>query len=152
VASRWRPRVLISAVLATFACEVEEPSTLEIVVRAEPPMQVSTSFPAEILVGFDSSGSGYLVFRIGFLCAPDAPFFTTATFSAPGAGATAVDAWLVPVQRGSPFACGPLATPQPVPSPGGPGAAPRTSGRVEVLGGCGTGDVRSATLVIGRSS
>ena len=119
MASRWRTRVLLSAVLAMFACEVDDgASSLEVTVRAEPPMQVSTSFPAQLLVGFDSSGSGYLVFRVGFLCAPDAPFFTTATFSAPGAGATAVDAWLVPVQGGSPFACGPLATPQPVPWPG----------------------------------
>ncbi len=155
MASRWRrSRVLLTAVVAMFACEVDETSTLEVEVRVEPPMQVSTSFPAQILVGFDSSGSGYVVFRVGFLCAPDAPFFTTATFTAPGPrdGATAVDAWLVPVAGGSPFACGPLATPQPVPWPGGPGGAPRTSARIEVLGGCGAGEVRSATLVIGRSS
>ncbi len=156
MASRWRPRLLLSAVVALFACEVDETgdsATLEVVVRAEPPIQGSTTFPAEILVGFDSSGSGFLVFRVGFLCSPDAPFFTTATFSAPGPrdGGASVDAWVVPFDGGAPFACGPLATPQRVPSPRA-GGVPRTSARVEVLGGCGPGEVRSATLVIGASS
>jgi hypothetical protein len=146
--------VLLSAVAAVFACEVEEASTIEVVVRADPPMRSSSSFPAEVLVGFDSRGSGYLVFSVGFLCAPDAPFFTTATFTLPGAagGTAAVDAWLVPVDGGFPLACGPLPAPQPVPFRGGPAGAPRTSARVEVLGGCGSGDVRSATLVFGASS
>jgi hypothetical protein len=150
---RRRPRALLSAVLALFACEVEETSTLEIAVRLDPPMEAQTSLPAEVLVGFDSSGSGFVVFRVGFLCTPDAPFFTTATFSGPGRGGpSAVDAWIVPIDRGSPFTCGPLATPQPVASPGGRSGVPRTSARVQVLGGCGVGDVRSATVVIGRSS
>jgi hypothetical protein len=146
--------VLLSAVLAVFACEVEETSTLEVVVRADPPMRASTAFPAQVLVGFDSRGSGYLVFRLGFLCAPEAPFSTAVTFSLPGAGGgtTAVDAWLVPLEGGFPFACGPLATPQPVPFRGGPDGALRTRAGVEVLGGCGSGDVRSATLVLGSSS
>ncbi len=149
MASRWRRRVLLSAVAAVFACEVEETSTIEVVVRADPPMRSSSSFPAEVLVGFDSRGSGYLVFRVGFLCAPDAPFFTTVTFTMPGAagGTTAVDAWLVPIDGGSPLACGPLQAPQPVPFRGAPAGFPRTSARVEVLGGCGSGDVGSATLV-----
>ncbi len=151
MAGRWRRRALLSAVAAVFACEIEETSTLEVAVRADPPMRPSSSFPAQVLVGFDSRGSGYLVFRVGFLCAPDAPFFTTVTFTLPGdGGATAVDAWLLPVD-GSPFACGPLATPQPVPFRGGPAGAPRTSARVEVLGGCGSGDARAATLVFGAS-
>ncbi len=155
MASRWRTRVLLSAVLATFACEVDDgygSSTLEIAVRLEPPLQAATSFPAQILVGFDSSGSGYVVFRIGFLCAPDTPFPMTATFPGSGDGPAAVDAWIVPFDGGAPFACGPLATPQPVPFRGPPGGAPRTSAQVEVLGGCGHGDVRSATLVIAGSS
>lgn len=149
MASRWRRRVLLSAVAAVFACEVEETSTIEVVVRADAPMRSSSSFPAEVLVGFDSRGSGYLVFRVGFLCAPDAPFFTTVTFTMPGAagGTTAVEAWLVPIDGGSPLACGPLQAPQPVPFRGAPAGFPRTSARVEVLGGCGSGDVGSATLV-----
>ncbi len=153
MASRWRPRVLLSAFLAVFACEVEEPSTLEVVVRAYPAMRPSTSFPAQILVGFDSRGSGYLVFRVGFLCVPDATFTTTVTFPAPDAagGTSVVDAWLVPVEGDLPFACGPLPTPQPVPFRGGPARVPRTSARVEVVGGCGSGDVGSATLVFGAA-
>lgn len=148
MASRWRRRVLLSAVAAVFACEVEETSTIEVVVRSDPPMRSSSAFPAEVLVGFDSRGA-YLVFRVGFLCAPDASFWTTATFTVPGAGggAVAVDAWLVPVGGGSPRPCGPLQAPQPVPFRGAPAGAPRTSARVEVLGGCGSGDVGSATLV-----
>jgi hypothetical protein len=155
VASRWRTRVLLSAVLATFACEVDDgygSSTLEIAVRLEPSLQAATSFPAQLLVGFDSSGSGYVVFRIGFLCAPDARFPMTATFPGSGDGPTAVDAWIVPFDGRAPFACGPLAAPQPVPFRGRPGGAPSTSAQVEVLGGCGNGDVRSATLVIAGSS
>jgi hypothetical protein len=151
VASRWRRRALLSAVVAMFACEVEETSILEVVVRVDPPMRASTSFPAQVLVGFDSRGSGYLVFEVGFLCAPGAPFSTTVTFPAPGGsgGATAVDAWLVPVEGGFPLACGPFPAPRPVPFRGGPAGAPRTSARVEVLGGCGSGEVFSATLVFG---
>lgn len=151
---RWRrSRVLLWAVLAMFACDVDEASMLEIVVRAEPPMQVATPFPAQVLVGFDSSGSGYVVFRVGFLCAPSAPFVMTARFPQPtGGGATAVDAWLVPFDSGSPFTCGPLAAPQPVSWPADrPAGVQRTSAQVEVLASCGAGDVRSATLVIGRS-
>lgn len=144
----WRPRVLFAAVLAAFACEVEETSTLEIAVRVEPPARAS-SFPAQVLVGFDSSGSEFVVFRLGFLCAPDAPFFTTVTFTAPERGPDSVDAFLAPVVPGSAFTCGPLATPQRVPFPAGAGGSSRTTAAFVVVGGCGTGDARAATVVIG---
>jgi hypothetical protein len=149
-----RSRALLCALLATFACEVEEASTLEVVVRVESPSQGAASFPAQVLVGFDSGGSGYLVFRVGFLCGPSAsPFVTTARFSDPvaGDGPVVVDAWLVPFD-GAAFACGPLASPQAVPSrPGTAAGVRRTSANVVILGGCGSGDARSANLVFGSS-
>lgn len=144
------------AVLAMLACDVDEPSTLEIVVRVEPTVQVANALPAELLVGFDSAGSGYVVFRVGFLCGPpSAPFVTTALFSGPTGtnAATAVDAWVVPVPSGARLTCGPVTTPQPVPAPPARSSGVRsTSAQVVVLGGCGRGDLRSATLVIGGSS
>jgi hypothetical protein len=144
--------ILLWAVLAPLACDVEETATLEVVVRVGPPVDAS-AFPAQVLIGFDSSGSGYVVFRVGFLCGPpSAPFFTTARFSGPmGGNATSVvDAWLVPLDPGAPVACGPLAAPQPVPRPAPRSAGvQQTSAEVEVLGGCGSGEARSATIVIG---
>jgi hypothetical protein len=149
---RRRSRILLWAVLAPLACDVDESASLEVVVRVDARDDASAS-PAQVFIGFDSSGSGYVVFRVGFLCGPaSAPFVTTARFSEPmgGNGPSAVDAWLVPLDPGAPFTCGPAAAPQPVPQP-----APRaegfrrTSAQVEVLGGCGAGEVRSATLVVG---
>jgi hypothetical protein len=144
----WRPRVLLAAVLAAFACEVEEASMLEVAVRIEPPVRAS-SFPAQVLIAFDSSGSGFAAFRVGFLCAPDAPFFTTVTFTAPERAPDSVDAFVLPVVPGSAFTCGPLATPQRVPFSSATGGASRTSASFVVVGGCGTGDARVATVVIG---
>jgi hypothetical protein len=153
VASRWRrSRILLWAVVAPLACDVYEISTLEVAVRVEAPIQ-ATAPPAQVLVGFDSRGSGYVVFRVGFLCGPpSAPFVTTARFSGPmgGDGPSAVDAWFVPVDPGVPFSCGPVAAPQSVPQlPARSAGLQRTSAQVEVLGGCGSGEVRSATVVIG---
>ena len=142
-----RRSVLLAAVVAAFACEVEETSTLEVAVRVEAPA-AAPSFPAQVLLGFDSSGSGFVVFRVGFLCAPDAPFFTTVILE-PGHAPRAVEAFLVPVERDSALACGPLATPQPVTLAPGAGTFARTSARLEVVGGCGAGAVRTATLVLG---
>jgi hypothetical protein len=150
-----RSRPLLWAVLAMLACDVDDTSTLEIVVRVEPTLQVATALPAELLVGFDSSGSGYVVFRVGFLCGPPAPFVTRAVFSGRTGvdTAKAVDAWVVPVASGARFTCGPVAAPQPVPAPPARSAGARsTSAQVEVLGGCGAGELRSATLVIGGSA
>ncbi len=143
---RWRPLVLLSTALAVFACELEEAWTLAVEVRADP--RAARSSAAEVLVGFDSRGQGYLVFRVGFAC-PGAPFSTTATFpvSGPPGETRTVDAWIVPVDGGSPFSCGPLATPQRVPSRGPAGA--QASARVQILGGCGSGEVGSAVLVFG---
>src|SRR5512133_1908508 len=130
-----------------FACDVGEGSTLEVAVRVEPAVQVAIASPAQVLVGFGSSGSGYVVFRVGFLCRPPAaPFVTTAHFSDSSGGAT-VDAWLVPLGAGTPVACGPLPLPEPVaPVPprfaGGHGA----TAQLVVLGGCGAGEAHSATL------
>lgn len=150
--SRRRSRILLWAVLLPLACDVDELATLEVVVRVEAPVQ-ATALPAQVLVGFDSSGSGYVVFRVGFLCGSQgAPFVTTARFSEPagGDGPSAVDAWLDPLDAGATFTCGPLAAPQPVPRPATRSAGlERTSAQVEILGGCGSGEVRSATAVIG---
>lgn len=144
-------RILLWAVLAPLACDVEEGATLEVAVRVGPPVD-ARAFPAQVLIGFDSSGSGYVVFRVGFLCGPpSAPFATTARFSGPmgGDGTSVVDAWLVPLDPGAPFTCGPLPTPQPIPRPAPRSAGvQQTSAEVEVLGGCGSGEVRSATVVI----
>jgi hypothetical protein len=148
VAMSSRRTVLLAGVVAAFACEVEETSSLEVAVRVEPPAE-APSFPAQVLLGFSSSGSGFVVFRVGFLCAPDASFFTTVILAEPGDAPGAVDAFLVPVERGSAFTCGPLATPQPVMLAEGSGTFSRTSARLEVVGGCGAGDVRAATLVVG---
>jgi hypothetical protein len=152
---RRRFRILLWAVVAPLACDVDEVSTLEVVVRVEAPVQ-ATAFPAQVLVGFDSGGSGYVVFRVGFLCGPpSAPFVTTARFSEPMRGdrTSTVDAWFAPVDPGAPFTCGPVSAPQPVqPVPAVParsGGSRRTSAQVEILGGCGSGEVRSATVVIG---
>jgi hypothetical protein len=147
-----RARALLWALLATFACDVGEESTLEIAVRVEPTIQVAPTSAAQLLVGFDSSGDGYVVFFFGTVCGPPtAPFVTTARFAqrAGGVEATAVDAWLVPVAPGVPVTCGPTPTPQPVSPPaarfaGGAGA----TAQVVVLAGCGAGEVRSATVVI----
>jgi hypothetical protein len=148
---RSRSRALLWGVLAMFACDGGyEAGTVVLVVRVEPTVQVATAFPAQVLVGFDSSGSGFVVFRIGFLCAPpSAPFVVTAQFSEPtGNAPSAVDAWVIPVDSGTPPTCGPLPVPQPVTPPPPGSAGVRTSGQVVVLGGCGSGEVRSATLVV----
>lgn len=153
MASRGRrSRILLLAVLAPLACDVDERATLEVVVRVEAPAQ-SAAFPAQLLVGFDSSGSGYVVFRVGFVCGPtSAPFVTTSRFSEPmgGDGPSAVDAWLVPLDPGARSTCGPLPAPErvPLPPPRTVGLQ-RTSAQVELLGGCGSGEVRSALVVIG---
>ena len=149
MARRGRRRALLWAFLAAFACGAREESTLEVVVRVDSAVQAATTSPSQVLVGFESSGSGYVVFRVGFLCGPPAaPFVTTAQFSDPGGGAT-VDAWLVSIGAGPPVTCGPLPLPEPVaPVPprfaGGHGA----TAQLIVLGGCGGGEARSATLVI----
>ena len=146
---RRRSRILLWAILAPLACDVDETATLEVVVRVGAPID-KTASPAQVLIGFDSRGSGYVVFRVGFLCGPpSSPFVTTARFSEPmggGNGPSAVDAWLVPLDPGAPFTCGPFAAPQPAPRPAG---FQRTSAQVEILGGCGNGEARSATVVIG---
>lgn len=140
-----RSRALLYAVLAAFACGLEEETTLEIVVRVEQ-RGFETGFPAQVLVGFDD-GSGYVVFRVGVLCGPD-PFVATSRFSAGASGgASTVDAWLAPLHAGAAFPCGPLPSPQPAPAP--PARFARTSAQVDVLAGCGAGDVRTATLVLG---
>lgn len=101
--TRWRSsRALPWALAAMLACGYEgDGDSLVIDVRVEPSVQAATAFPAEVLVGFDSSGSGLVVFRVGFVCAPpSAPLVITARF--PEASAEpprAVQAWLVPVQR-----------------------------------------------------
>ena len=150
---RRRSGILLWAVLAPLACDVDETSTLEVVVRADAPRDPN-AFPAQVFIGFDSSGSGYFVFSVGFLCGPpSAPFVTTARFSEPmmaGNGTAVVDAWLVPLDPGAPFTCGPLETPQPIPRPAPRSAGvQQTSAQVEVLGGCGSGEARSSTIVIG---
>jgi hypothetical protein len=140
--------VLLGAVLAVFAVGAEETSTIEIAVSVEPPVEAA-GLPAQVLVGFDSAGGGFLVFRVGFVCTPDARFSSTVTFQASAAPAT-VDAFLVPVERGAAFGCGPLATPQAV-SPSAPLGPAQASAGLHVAVGCGAGDVRTATLVIGGS-
>lgn len=143
-------RALLWVVLASFACGGDETGKLLVVVRVEPTVQVATAFPAEILVGFDSSGSGFVVFRVGFLCAPpSAPAVFTATFSRlDGDASSAVDGWVIPVAPGAAPTCGPLPEPRPVAPPpaGAPGV--RTSAQTGLLVGCGAGDTRSATLVV----
>ena len=134
-----------------FACGGEETSTLAVTVRVEPTTRVSTAFPAQVLVGFDSSGSGFVVFRVAFVCDPlAAPFVTTAQFSTPtGNDPAIVDAWIVPLGSAAPPACGPLPAPEPVPLPGPSSAGVQgTSAHVVILAGCGAGELRSATLVI----
>jgi hypothetical protein len=153
VSNRRHSRILLWAVLAPLACDVDESATLEVVVRVDARHDARAS-PAQVLIGFDSSGSGYVVFRVGFLCGPPStPFVTSSRFSEPmvgGNGPSAVDVWLVPLEPGAPFTCGPLAAPQPAPQPAPrPAGVQRTSARVEVVGGCGQGEVRSATVVIG---
>ena len=119
--------------------------------RVETRSQVATASPAEVLVGFDD-GSGYVVFRVGVLCGPAAnPFVTTSRFPAQFSGdAATVDAWLVPLHGEAPFTCGPLPSPQPAsPPPARFEGVQGTSAQVGVLAGCGVGEVRAATLVIG---
>jgi hypothetical protein len=146
--SARRSHVLLGAVLAVFAVGAEETSTIEIAVSVEPPVEAA-GLPAQVLVGFASAGGGFLVFRVGFVCTPDARFSSTVTFQT-SAAPTAVDAFLVPVERGAAFACGP-ATPQAV-SPSAPLGPAQASAGLHVAVGCGAGDVRTATLVIGGSS
>jgi hypothetical protein len=148
---KHRSRALFCVVLATFACDVHEGSTLEIVVRVEPRSQLATASPAQVLVGFDD-GSGYVVFQVGVVCGPTTdPFVTTSRFSTHLTGdAATVDAWLVPLHAGAAFTCGPMLAPRPVPPPPARFAGVQgTSAQVAVLAGCGIGEVRSATLVIG---
>lgn len=150
--------MLLWALAATVACagyDGGEDGTLVLVVRVEPTVQRATTFPAQVLVGFDSSGSGFAVFRVGFVCAPPGtPLVLTAQFPVAAAGGpSAANAWLVPVGSGVVGAeCGALPAPQLVASspPGSAGA--RASGEVAVLAGCGSGEVRSGTLVLSGSS
>lgn len=148
---RVRSRALLWVVLASFACCGDDTGKLLVVVRVEPTVQVTTAFPAEILVGFDSSGSGFVVFQIGFLCAPpSAPAVFTATFSRlEGNASSAVDGWVIPVAPGAALTCGPLPEPRPVAPP--PAAAPGawTRAQTGLLIGCAAGDTRSVTLVVG---
>ena len=144
-------RALLWAVVAAFACDAGEDSTLEVVVRVDPVVQSATTSPSQVLVGFDSSGSGYVVFRVGYLCGPPAaPFVTTARFTEGStvSGAT-VDAWLVPLGSARPVSCGPLPLPElvaPVPPPFPPGH--RATAAIIVVVGCGAGEARSAALFI----
>lgn len=150
---RRSSRALLWSLAAMFACDGydgEEESTLVLVVRLEPTVQAATAFPAEVLVGFDSSGSGFVVFRVGFVCAPPSvPLELTARFSERTSDArTAVHAWVVPVHSGAPATCGALPVPVAVASPPAGTAGVRTSADAVVLAGCGSGEWRSATLVL----
>jgi hypothetical protein len=145
-------RALLWALVAVLACDgYDEDATLVVAIRVEPAVQVTTEFPAQVLVGFDSSGSGFVVFRVGFLCGPpSAPVVITTRFPESAAGGpSAIDAWVVPVDRGMVPTCGALPAPPPVASSPPRAVGARTRGNVVVLAGCGSGDVRSATLVIG---
>jgi hypothetical protein len=146
-----RARALLSAVLAALVCDAGEDSTLEVVVRVDPRVQASTTTPAQVLVGFDSSG-GFVVFRVGFLCAPPAaPFVATARFSEGGSGST-VDAWLVPVGAGVAVPCGPSPAPVPVATvPPALAAGQGATAGIVVVGGCGAGETRSSTVFIAVS-
>ncbi len=144
-------RALLWAVVAAFACDAGEESTLDVAVRVDSAVQSAATSPSQVLVGFDSSGSGYVVFRVGFLCGPPSPpFATTARFSGVSSGSGAkVDGWLAPIGSGAPVSCGPLPLPEPVapaPPPFAPGSG-ATAGII-LVGGCGAGDARSATVVI----
>jgi hypothetical protein len=143
-------RALLWVLLATFACDGNDAATLQLVVRVEPTVQVATGFPAEVLVRFDSSGSGFVVFRVAFLCAPPAaPFIVPARFSQlDGSASSAAHAWVIPVDSRTPSTCGPLPEPEAAPPPAASAAGVRTSGQLGVLAGCGSGEVRSATLVV----
>jgi hypothetical protein len=149
---RRRSRELVWAVVAMLACGGEETSTLAISVRVEPTVEVATAFPAEILVGFDSSGSGFVVFRLGFLCAPPSvPFVVTTRLAEPVTGGpSVVDAWLVPVGSATPRTCGALPAPELVAPPAPRPSGVRTSGQATILLGCTAGEVRSANLTLGR--
>lgn len=143
-------RALLGAVLAMLACGgYDGDSTFVVVVRVEPTVEEATAFPAQVLVGFDSTGSGFVVFRLGFLCAPPAePFVVTASFAETGAERPSeIEAWVVPLDSGAPPACGALQVPEPVGS-----SLPRTGasarGEVAVFAGCGSGDAESLTLVV----
>jgi hypothetical protein len=147
-------RALLWALAAVFACEgyeEDEDGTLEVVVRVEPAARRTASFPAEVLVGFDSSGAGFVLFRVGFLCAPPGESLAlTARFAeTAGGGPSTVDAWLVPVDSGTPAPCGALAAPERIASAPPRTAGVRTSAEIAVLAGCGSGEVRSGTLVFG---
>jgi hypothetical protein len=144
-------RALLWAVVAAFACDAGEDSTLEVVVRVDPVVQSATTSPSQVLVGFDSGSGGFVAFRVGFLCGPPAPpFVTTARFAdASTASGATVHAWLAPLGAGMPVSCGPVPFPAPVasvPPPFAPGSG-ATAGII-VVGGCGAGAARSATLVI----
>jgi hypothetical protein len=145
--------VLPWALAATFACQpydASEDATLVVVVRVEPAVQTATAFPAQVLVGFDSSGEGFVLFRVGFVCDPPSePFVLTARFQGAAGGVSSVDAWLVPVGSGPPGACGALTVPEHVAASPPRGAGARTSADVAVLASCGEGEVRSGTLVFG---
>jgi hypothetical protein len=149
-----RSHGLLGIVLAAFACEVEDDgqSTLDVFVSVAPSVQADTASPAQVLVSFDSGGSGVLVFRVGFLCRPPAvPFATTARFSGVSNDEAVVHASVVPMDGGTPFACGPSPAPERVPSPAGGFAGARVaSARADVAVGCGAGGARSATIVIAR--
>ncbi|WP_242394434.1 hypothetical protein [Anaeromyxobacter oryzisoli] len=146
-----RSRVLLGFVLASLACGGDDDGKLLVVVRVEPTVQVATTFPAQVLVGFDSSGSGFVVFQVGFLCAPSsAPLVFTSTFSGLDGDASSrtVDGWVIPVRSGAAPTCGPLPEPRPVPPPPADAPGVRTSGQAGLLIGCSAGETRSATLVI----
>jgi hypothetical protein len=99
-----------------------------------------------VLVGFDSSGSGFVVFRVGFLCAPPSePTVVTARFAD---RPSKVDAWVVPV-AGTPGTCGALATPEQVSSAPPGAAAVTTNADVAFFAGCGVGGTHAVTLVLG---
>jgi hypothetical protein len=140
---------LLWGVLVTFACGYE--GSTVVLVRVEPTVEPATSFPAQVLVAFSSSGSGSVVFRVGFLCAPPSvPFVVTAQFSDPTVdAASVVDAWLVPVDSGTPGFCGALPVPQPVPSPPPRPLGARASGNLDLIVSCGPGGARTAVLVLG---
>jgi hypothetical protein len=142
-------RALLFALLAAFACDGyggADEGSLVVSVRVEPSVQATTSFPAQVLVGFDSSGSGFVVFRVGFVCAPPSePFVVTARFAE---RPSAVDAWVVPV-GGTPGTCGALGTPEQVAAAPPAAAGVTTNADVTFFAGCGTGGTRTAALVLG---
>jgi hypothetical protein len=146
-----RPRLLLGALFAAVAAAGETP-TLEVAVTVQPPVAV-TSFPAQILLRFDSADGGFVVFRVGFLCTPDASFSTTVTLQPrPGAEPGSVEAFVVPVENGSGVVCGPLAAPVEVSPSGEPlGTAQATAGFHLAVGCGGSRDVRTATVFIGSS-